>query len=755
MASDFANLGGIIDAIADRVLGKLGLPSGGPVLGPDGEPDPQLPDLPWQRQNQRPQIPHPQLRALGVELTQSTQYFGTGYGPDNSVPIVALKPLVVRAYPYVTAGLLEGDALSGNTVTGELVLFRWGKEVYRTGPTRPAGARVGPSSRIHRTLWDKETTIHFASGKLGIELVSVEWNPTLNFVVPAWYVRAGQTTAAVRLWLTSGEGGVVTASESTQVISVGAPRLALVRVNWKNPATNTVTSPSNADLLGLSALATRMLPFPYFDTTILGVEQTKSGDFSGPPLNADGTPNPGGCNTAWVDLLTGLKVTRILTQLFQLADIVYGVVPQVGAVSVSGTLNTGCGWGNDGVGGCLVGDENAFAHEVGHLYGCGHIGNPALASYDASYPNYGGSKSLIGEVGIDTALGAAPLSDPAVVNDLMSYKQPQWVSPYTYLKILNNRDMHMSATADPRKVRSLLIIAVTVARLADGVRKIDKVKAHVVQGPGMVPQPQPGGSAPANWFIELIDRQNRVVASHACRIPLATGGGCGCCGSAADIERAPRLDFVEALDWPEEITRIQLHRGETQVASFDVGEAPSIEIGGPERRDASLVLTLRVHHPRCPVALLVLFSGDDGRSWTPVAIDPDPEQPLLVDVDSLPGGDACRFRAVATAEFNSAHADSAPFELPRADRRLLIEVNEHRCEPGRVDLAAMIDLRGHAGVAPQDVVWHSDLAGELGRGHALSVDLEPGRHVITATIPGGASDKVQATGIIIVGGRGR
>ncbi len=748
MASVFGNLEGIIDAIADRVLDKLG---GLPNLGPTGEPTPQLPDLPWGRQNVPPLVHHPKLRAQGLELTQSTQYFGTGYGSDNSVPIVALKSLVVRAYPYVTAGLLEGDTLSGQTVTGELVLFRWGKEVYRTGPTRATGARVGPESRIDRALWDMESTIHFASGKLGIELVSIEWNPTLNFVVPAWYVRAGQTTAAVRLWLTSGEGGVITASESIQVISVSPPKLALVRVNWKNTATNTITSPSDADLLGLCALATRILPFPYFETTILGVEQTRAGDFSGPPLNSDGSPNPGGCNSAWNSLLTDLKITRILTQLFQLADIVYGVVPQVGAVTVAGTINTGCGWGNDGVGGCLVGDQIAFAHEVGHLYGCGHIGDSSLAAYDPNYPNYGGSKTLIGEVGIDTALSAAPLSDPARVHDLMSYRNPQWVSPYTYLKILDNRDKHMSATADPRKVRPFLIAAFSVDRLADGVRKIDKIKAHVVRGAGMVPRP--GGGATGNWFIELIDRQNRVVASHDCQIPVAAGGGCGCCGSAVDIERAPRLEFVEALEWVEGVTRIQLNRGETQVATFDVGEAPGIEISGLERLKSSLVLNFRIHHPRCPVSLIVLFTGDDGRTWHPVAIDPNQDEPLVVDVANLPGGDSCRFRAVATAEFRSAFADSESFLLPRADRRLAIHVNENRCEPGRVDLTAMIDLRGHAGLAPFDVVWHSDLVGELGRGHMLSVVLDEGRHLITATIPGGANDRVQATGIIIVGGR--
>ncbi len=85
----------------------------------------------------------------------------------------------------------------------------------------------------------------------------------------------------------------------------------------------------------------------------------------------------------------------------------------------------------------------------------------------------------------------------------------------------------------------------------------------------------------------------------------------------------------------------------------------------------------------------------------------------------------------------------------------MIDAKQAHCEPGRVDLTAMIDLRGHEGVGPHDIAWHSDVAGELGRGRTLSVELEAGRHLIRATIPGGASDRVEATAIIIVGGRGR
>ncbi len=742
MTGDFGNLDALIDAIADRVVGRLK----GPTLGPTGEPVPGLPGLPGQRDDV-PSLFHPKLHVQGLELTQSIQYYGTGYGAENSVPIVALKPLVVRAYPYVTAGVLQGDALSGKTVTGELVLFRGNKEVYRTSPTRVAGARVGPESRLDRDLWDQETTLYVNSGKLGIQLTTVEWNPTLNFVVPAYYVRAGHTTAFVRLWLTSGEGGVARVSEHFHVISVNAPKIALVRVNWKNSATNTVTSPTNAELLGLSALATRMLPFPYFATTILGVEQTKSEDFSAVPAMK------GGCNTAWTNLLTDLKVTRIFTVLFKLADIVYGVVPQVGAVTKSKDSNTGCGWEKDGVGGCLVGDEVAFAHEIGHLYGCGHIGDPTLVAYDANYPNYGGSKVSIGEVGIDTALGTAPLSDPRLVRDLMSYKRPRWVSPYTYQMILDNRENHMSATADPNRVRPLLIAAFKARRVVEGAMKIDKVKAHVVHAPGSVPAST--DAARSIWALELVDRRGTVLASHACRASAALGGGCGCSGGTSDVERAPELDFVEAVEWSEETARVQIRRGDAVIATFDVGEAPSVQIEGPENREGKLKLHVRAQHPRGTTSLVVLFTGDDGETWSPVAIDPPQDSPLTIDASSLPGGESCRFRAVATAELRAASADSRTFSLPRADRRLLIELKQDGCKQGRVDLTAMIDLRGHEGLEPHEIVWHSDLTGELGRGYSLSVDLEEGRHRITATIPGGAKDRVQEAGIIVVGGRDR
>ena len=334
--------------------------------------------------------------------------------------------------------------------------------------------------------------------------------------------------------------------------------------------------------------------------------------------------------------------------LFQLADIVYGVVPQVGALTTMGTRNTGCGWGDDGVGGCLVGDEDAFAHEVGHLYGGGHIGDPTLASYDASYPNYGGSKTSIGEVGIDTALGATPLSDPASAHDLMSYRRPRWISPYTYLKILENREKHFSAppilakcgrcSSSPSPLNGW---PMGPARSTRSSRMSSRARLRTA----------------IEWAggRQLVRRARRWPWSDH-REPRMPDTRCRSAADAAAatarrLERAPRLEFVEAMQWSDEVKRIQIKRGDSVVASLDVGEAPSVEVSGPERREGSLVLHIRVRHPRAEAWLAVLFTGDDGQTWSPVAVDPEQSEPLTVDASSLPGGEACRFRAVATAEF--------------------------------------------------------------------------------------------------------
>src|ERR671919_1503205 len=95
-------LDAIVAAVAQRLAGRF---SNNPV-----QPDPERAPLLWDPPHQLPDElwPRRRLALAGLELTQSIQYSGAvgpSYGDDNSIPLVALKPLVVRAYPYVQPGM--------------------------------------------------------------------------------------------------------------------------------------------------------------------------------------------------------------------------------------------------------------------------------------------------------------------------------------------------------------------------------------------------------------------------------------------------------------------------------------------------------------------------------------------------------------------------------------------------------------------------------------------------------------------------
>src|SRR5262249_61244452 len=175
----------IVPAVARRL--------GGDFPNRPPQPDPENPPLLWDPRRPIPDQlwPRTHLALAGLELTQSIQYngaVGRSYGDDNSIPLVALKPLVVRAYPYVQPGIADSDTLTGARVTGELVLSVGDRVVYRTGPTRSAGARLGARNQLSRELWDDELTVP-VSGPGGLAMRLAHVNSSLNFIVPAWYCR--------------------------------------------------------------------------------------------------------------------------------------------------------------------------------------------------------------------------------------------------------------------------------------------------------------------------------------------------------------------------------------------------------------------------------------------------------------------------------------------------------------------------------------------------------------------------------------
>ena len=723
---------------------------------PTGEPDLERPPLAWEPLNDGPihTLPRRALRIAGMELTQSIQHHGAAgesFGPDNSVPLVALKTMIVRVYPFVRPGLAWPDVLTGARITGELVLSIGNNVIFRTGPTRLQGARVGPQSDLARDLWDQELTYSGSgSGVLSASLQHL--NPSLNFYVPGWYCRRGRVHVAVRIWRMGPDGAAspdsATAVQYVEFLNVRPPKIALVRVNWDN-GMGGVTRPSDADMLGTLRLSERMLPFPYFETTILDVEQTSTAAFAMPVTG-------GACNQAWQDLNTTLAVTRIFTALFGLGDIVFGMVPRVVIPPGGGSINSGCGIET---GGCIIGENDTFAHELCHLYDRAHVAVPGDSSNDPNYPRYGGHPRSIGETGIDTGISPPTLYDPSVTGDIMTYRltaatPPLWISPYTYRALLDARDMHQTAPADPRRVRPLLFVAVRIRRTAEGLREVEFKRSFKFEASGFLTRNLERATSPLS--IDLLNGNRQILATHHCYyIAPRPGGRCGCGGQeVVPLERQPYIDLFEVIEWPgEAVAALSAHQGAAPLATMAVGEPPRVEIEGPERREDRLIVRVRAEHPRATPAIVVLFSADDGVTWVPVGFDP-PNSELSLEAARLRGGPRCRFRAIASAELQSATADTEPFEHAGSPRRLHLDLPKEECglAVGPVALSAFIDTRGLGPVAPHEIRWHSSLQGELGAGYELIAELGEGEHVITATAPDGRGGSLAERGIIIVSG---
>ena len=64
----------------------------------------------------------------------------------------------------------------------------------------------------------------------------------------------------------------------------------------------------------------------------------------------------------------------------------------------------------------------------------------------------------------------------------------------------------------------------------------------------------------------------------------------------------------------------------------------------------------------------------------------------------------------------------------------------------------MIDSGGLGGVPPEEILWRSDVDGDLGRGTELQRALSRGRHEIIVQAPDGLGGALSEKAIIVVGG---
>jgi hypothetical protein len=223
----------------------------------------------------------------------------------------------------------------------------------------------------------------------------------------------------------------------------------------------------------------------------------------------------------------------------------------------------------------------------------------------------------------------------------------------------------------------------------------------------------------------------------------------------------PYVDYHEVLPWRSDVGEIVFARHRTELHRVGVGDArhevrlepisraqsgrrgdlARIEwtVDGPSQREESARQT----------QALIRYTHDGGRSWQAVAANVQ-EAGTVVNLDLLPGGDACHFEVIVSSGLEAAVARSEAFQVRQRPRRAHIVSPQ---DGQRFSAGAPVAFVGGShspdfGVASDgEVIWTSGLeCCVVGVGTTVvRDDLAVGTHRIVLTTPNGNGGEATAS----------
>lgn len=328
------------------------------------------------------------LRVDGVYLVQSVQTY------DRTVPVVQDRDALLRV--FVTANQVNA-AMPEVGVT----LYANGTPVAEL--TIPAPGLTTPQAPDEATLNSSWNVI------LDKSLIQADLS-LIATVDPTNAIAEGDES-----------DNTFPASGSPLAIEVRPAdpfRVTFVPVITKaNNRLGSVTSADRADYLETTM---RMHPLSSWDATVHATYTTSTSA----ALQSDNG------NNAWTTILGEIYTLRSAESS---SRYYYGVVNPAYSSGVAGVGYIGqpaaIGWDKPGS------RSGVAAHEWGHNWDRKHAPCGSPANPDGSYPYAGGE---IGVVGYDLANETLK---PATSHDLMGYCDDEWISDYTYLGVMNWREL--------------------------------------------------------------------------------------------------------------------------------------------------------------------------------------------------------------------------------------------------------------------------------------------------------------------------
>jgi len=263
-----------------------------------------------------------------------------------------------------------------------------------------------------------------------------------------------------------------------------------------------------------------------------------------------------------------------------------------------------------------------------------------------------------------------------------------------------------------------------------------------------IPTEFSGGS----YSLEFVNLENEVIAAYSFEPTFVS----------PEIGEVTTWPFVFVVPYPEGTTYIRItHQAEAMVAKQVLSQvevtpnAPSVTVtypNGGEVLVGTVTVTWTANDPDGDqLTYAVLYSNDGGESWQVLA-EGLQETSLELDTATLPGGNNCYIKVLATDGVNTSEdLSDGPFSVGRKAPQVFITSPED----GAVVRAGQTVVLEGVGFDLEDGIiddsslfWTSDRDGELGTGSALAVTLSEGQHTITLTATDSDGNTVQ-TSIVV------
>jgi hypothetical protein len=540
----------------------------------------------------------------GLEVTQEVQDLA------HSVPLVANKPTIVRAYLRYAPGPVA--------VRGEL---------------RVATAAHGPWHTI-ASLGPAQLDPSRSGGSLAaLRSRRADLSYSLNFRLPP------RLTAEGTLWLRMGKVRRTTGTPLPSLAAVpvrtvtlrpAVPlRLRLVRLRYTMGTPPVTHEPAATDVALIESWLRRAYPIVRLELTTTTTTALPTPPFGAAQINAQLIA------LRAVDVSTGTDARThyygmVADSGFFMRGLASGIpqTPQPATVASGPTGPSTFGWDSDGSYGDWYG-----GHELGHTVGRFHA-EFCGATGGAAYPFPGGQLSDADEAFVGIDIGDPALGLPMRVmggvdaHDVMSYCDDQWLSSFTYSAIY---DRLIAEDALPAGGGGGPVAAAALSGAGGaeslGMRVIAALNLTQTSGTITSVLPQSGGGAPEggaepyNVTVRVRDASGATIEERPAAFLRST-----CEDPGDDVTGVidivlPTFEGAASIEVLIDGQAVDSHPVGGEAAAVGELERADREAAGPGEAPSG-ALELRWAAPEAPPAqrYIVQISDDAGASWRTVAV---------------------------------------------------------------------------------------------------------------------------------------